>query len=89
MPKVILEFDSCSEHEELDAALNGGKYKNQVDDIWQQLFRPRWKHTYVNGRLNFLLGLDREEEEMTQAQKDCNEVMDMLEALYREIKNDE
>jgi hypothetical protein len=89
MSKVTITFDSYEEQEELDCALNGVKYKNQVDEMWQKLFRPRNKHGYNNQRLNELLCLCSDSIEETQSQKDCNELMDLLEELYREVLNDE
>lgn len=37
MPKVILEFDSFEDSEELKCALDGGKWKNVVWELSQYL----------------------------------------------------
>lgn len=74
MTKVIIEFDKYEDKEDLEDALNGTKYKIQLDDLWSSLFRPRHKHGYSSKRVNELL----ESEE-------CNELMDELEKLYNEI----
>jgi hypothetical protein len=37
MPKVILEFDSFEDSEELKVALDGGKWKNVVWELGQYL----------------------------------------------------
>jgi hypothetical protein len=37
MPKVILEFDSFEDSEELKVALDGGKWKNVVWELSQYL----------------------------------------------------
>ena len=52
--KVILEFDKFEESEELDDALNGTKYRAQVEEMWNVLFRPLNKHGYPDERLNEL-----------------------------------
>ena len=44
MPKVILEFDSFEESEELKSALDGAKWKNVVWELSQYL-RSNLKHT--------------------------------------------
>ena len=44
MPKVILEFDSFEDSEELKVALDGGKWKNVVWELSQYL-RNNIKHT--------------------------------------------
>lgn len=43
MPKVILEFDSFEDSEELKVALDGGKWKNVVWELSQYL-RNTLKH---------------------------------------------
>ena len=49
--KVILEFCPYEDSDALDAALNGGKYKAQLDDLWSRLFRPYRKHGYGHKKL--------------------------------------
>ena len=46
MSKASLSFSLPEEQESFDAALNGWKYKAAVEDIWQNVFRPRYKHGY-------------------------------------------
>lgn len=43
MPKVILEFDSIEDSEELNSAMNGSKWKNVVWELNQYL-RNKIKH---------------------------------------------
>lgn len=86
--KVILEFDGDTERDELETALKGWKYKYRLDGIWDGLFRGRHKHGYLDDRINNLLGI-HEEGEGTEAQKKCNELMDILEQKYREILHDD
>jgi hypothetical protein len=45
MPKVILEFDSFEDSEELKVALDGGKWKSVVWELSQYL-RNKIKHPY-------------------------------------------
>jgi hypothetical protein len=55
--------------------MNGAIYKHQIEDMWAVLFRPRWKHGYLNPRLNSLIDNCPE----------VNEAIDLLEELYREV----
>lgn len=75
--KVMLEFDGYEEREQYEDAINGWKYKNRIEEIWQQVFRPRHKHGYVDKRINELLEDSK-----------CDELMNLLEELYRQT-NDE
>jgi len=47
MPKVILEFDSFEDSEELKVALDGGRWKNVVWELSQYL-RNNIKHPSDN-----------------------------------------
>ena len=49
--KVTLYFDT---EEEAVLAINARKYRDAVDDIWQQVFRPNFKHGY-NKDINDLI----------------------------------
>ena len=74
--KVTLEFDGHEEREDYEDALNGSKYKSQVEDVWQHLFRPRHKHGYNDAELNTLLENDC-----------CDKLMDKLEEIYQRMKS--
>lgn len=76
--KATLSFNLPEESEEHLDALNGAKYKYQLDEVWNKVFRPRHKHLYNNVELNKLL----ESEEV-------NKAMDILEDLYREAINED
>ncbi len=78
MAKVILEFDSHEDAEELENCMNGGRYKSQLEDIWGVVFRGRYKHGYDNPRLN----------ELIESSPEVNEAMDILEKLYQEVVGD-
>lgn len=77
MPKHIIEFNLPEEQEELESAMNGWRAEVKLENIWQKTFRPRHKHGYSNDRINKLL-----------ENSDCNELMDLLEELYREALED-
>ena len=77
--KVILEFDGNEDKEAIEDAMNGSKYKDQIDEIWQRCFRPAYKHLYNNQRINELL-----EGEHSDA---FYEVIDYLAKIYSDIKN--
>lgn len=84
--KVILEFDRYVEAEELDAALNGGKYKDKLDEVWNNVFRPYHKHGYSNGRIQEILACD---ENGNPKHPEAHELLDFLETLYRETVYEE
>jgi hypothetical protein len=75
--KSTLEFDLPEEKDDLDDALNGSKYKVQIDELWNRLFRPRHKHGYHSQELNMLM--------MTEVGE---KIMDELEEIYNEVIND-
>lgn len=76
--KAILEFSLPEEQEEHDDALNGTKYKCQLGEVWDKVFRPRHKHGYNNSILDTFM-------ETNGGQV----VMDELEQLYREVLNEQ
>jgi len=87
--KVIMEFNLPEESEEFENASNGWKYSNALEEIWQELFRPRNKHGYTRyTRLNKLLNCHGGDEKDTPEVRACNELMDQLEQMYLEIKNE-
>ena len=53
--KATLEFDLPEDREEHEDALNGTKYKGQLDEVWNQVFRPHRKHGYSNQELQKLI----------------------------------
>lgn len=68
----VLIFDMETHRDEYEDAINGWKYRSRIDDIWNEVFRPRHKHGYGNSRINELL-----------EKPECDELMDLLEDLYR------
>lgn len=83
--KVVLEFDPYEDRDALEDALHGGEWKEKFESVWQEIFRPRHKHGYQDKDINDLLGLHSSEEELTQSQKDCNALLDLIETLYQNI----
>lgn len=75
--KAILEFNLPEEREEHTEALNGWKYKLQLDEVWDKVFRPAYKHGYLDDEINKLL----EDEK-------CDKLFDKLADLYREVIKD-
>jgi len=53
--KATLEYSLPEEREDLELAIHGWRYKNVVDEIWQECFRPAFKHGYSHKELNDLL----------------------------------
>lgn len=53
--KASLVFNLPEEQEEFNDAINGTKYKVQIEDIWNEVFRPFYKHGYRDEKLNELL----------------------------------
>jgi hypothetical protein len=84
--KIILEFDSYEEHAEAMTAMRAANYREAFDAVWERIFRGRRKHGYPNGIINNLLGINIEDEKETEGQKDCNRLMDELEMIYQDIK---
>jgi hypothetical protein len=78
MAKVIFEFDMDEDAERIDITINGHKYKDQLDKVWEELFRPRWKHGYPNADLDKLT----ENEEVGKA-------LDILEKMFQDILKEE
>lgn len=76
--KAVLEFNLPEEKEEHNLALNGLKYKNQLDDIWQILFRPRHKYGYNDKEIDKLIN-----------SKNGEKIMDFLEQQYINIINED
>ena len=83
--KAILEFSLPEESTEFHDAVNGWKYKDKFEQIWEKLFRPFHKHGYNSGRINELLGTYTAEEQLTEAQKSCVELFELLEKEYCKI----
>lgn len=75
-----LKFDLPEEQEQLDDALKGSHYKWKLEEIWQEVFRPYYKHGYPDQELNKLLD---------KLGDDGSVVMDKLADIYRSVISDE
>ena len=69
--KATLSFNLPEEQEEFENAVNGSKYKWKMDDIWDKVFRPAFKHGYSQAGLTELSDRDYE-------------VIEKLADIYRE-----
>ena len=67
---IILEFDD--KEQALDA-MNGSKYREQIDEIWMKVFRPSYKHGYGDELLD---------------SEQAGEVIERLARIYREVVAD-
>lgn len=74
MPKATLSFNLPEEREEYEDAINGTKYKIQIDDTWNALFRPYYKHGYSDPEINELL-----------EKEDAVKLFEKLVELYRNL----
>jgi len=74
--------------EDIKVHLDAWKYKLLCDDVWDKIFRPRHKHGYMDKELNDLLGLDFSEKAVTPEQEAANKVMDKLEEIWREMREE-
>lgn len=70
--KATLSFDMYEEKEAFNDAVNGGKYKAALEEIWQQVFRPAFKHGYSKAGLTELSDRDYE-------------VIEKLSEIYQEV----
>jgi hypothetical protein len=49
-----LTFKLPEEQEEFQTAIDGWKYKNAMEEVWQRVFRPFFKHGYSNAEIQSL-----------------------------------
>jgi hypothetical protein len=54
MPKAYLSFNLPEETEEFQMAQRAINYKIALEDIYNRVFRPAFKHGYANQELNKL-----------------------------------
>ena len=87
--KAYLIYDIPAESEEFNHAVNGGRYADMLEDMWNLLFRGRHKHGYNDAIINELLGENVPEDQETDAHRACHLLMERLEIIYRDIKHSE
>lgn len=72
--KGILTFQLPEEREEFETAVHALDYRCAIDEIWQRVFRPYYKHGYPNADLQALTETDVGEQ-----------IIDHLAKLYQEV----
>ncbi len=98
--KASLTFNLPEESEEHQDAINGSKYKYQLDEVGNHVFRPARKHGYPDTRIQKLMEAldtlaDKHGAEVGLVPNEWGstpggtELISMLEALFYEVKNDE
>jgi len=76
--KAILEFTLPEETEEYELAMNGAKAAQKLDDVWNHVFRPHYKHGYPDEELQTLA-----------ESKNGRRLIDLLAQRYKTVVNDE
>jgi len=59
--KIKLDTQSDTYYEDIDelnSMIKASAYKDALDTVWQDCFRPFWKHGYPNNRINQLIEQD-------------------------------
>ena len=74
MFKLIIE---CETEQEIIDYLKGPEYKLKIDEIWNHVFRPAWKHGYNKEEINQLL-----------QNECCDKLIDELAEIYKEVINE-
>ena len=91
MAKIILEFDSYEDAEELKDALAGTKNADKLEDIWLQCFRPARKYGYSNKQINEIL--DNPKLDYIQNSGEIGnlgyDLIELIAEIYLEIKNED
>lgn len=75
--KAKLIFDLPEDEEEYQDATNGSKYKIQLDEIWNKVFRPYYKHGYSKEIEELIKDLPED--------KNGNTIIDKLADIYNNI----
>lgn len=75
--KAILEFVLPEDTDEFKTCQNAQRFKSAFEDVWQNLFRPYYKHGYA----------DSEMDELMEDEK-CRKLFEHLEKLYQEINKE-
>lgn len=80
MPNYYMRFKMPEQREEFENAHNGSKYRAQVDDIWDKVFRPFYKHGYGDSEFDKLLDKNHEV---------ASEIFEKLSDIYHKILREE
>ena len=76
--KSYLVFNLPEEQEEFKDALEGTSSKIKLEDVWQNCFRPFWKHGYNDPEIQKIVET-----------KDGAKLMEFLIAKYQETVNND
>jgi hypothetical protein len=76
--KATLEYSLPEEREEMELAIHGWRFQEAVKEIWQECFRPAFKHGYADKELNDLL---EKSDEVARA-------IELLSEIYRRCVRD-
>jgi len=95
MAKIILEFDSYEDAEELKDALAGTKNAGKLEDIWMECFRPARKYgAYNSSKINEIL--EKIEKLQGSTEDDMGyipnlgiDLIDLISEIYLEIRNED
>lgn len=71
--KTTISFTLPEERQELDAALNGSKYKEKIDLLYYDVFRPHLKYGKP------IIGADPKWQELSEEQRN------VIEALWKKV----
>ena len=77
MPTHTIKFNLPEESEDLRDAMQGTKMSIFINDVWDQLFRPHFKHGYNDKELQRL-----------SATKDGAKVIELLSEKYNDLLQD-
>lgn len=75
--KIYVKYDMPDDKEDFELAQKAVKMSIAIDDMWNEVFRPFYKHGYKNKELNDLT----ENEDVAKA-------IDLLAEIYREVLRD-
>jgi len=78
----------CESVDDARVYANAFRYKDAFEEVWMKLFRPRLKHGYNSKKINDLLERNGSEDKDGDFSSPCHELMDELEKLYHEIRED-
>lgn len=80
--KAIIEFDMPQDTEKYVAAMRGAEYRTALRDIWEQMFRPYFKHGYSDQALQDATSTDSGGiviERLADRYRDITENLDVFE----------
>jgi hypothetical protein len=76
--KGVLEFNLPEEREEFETAQKGVDYKLALETVWNQVFRPYYKHGYTDSDL----------QKLVESTPEVGQAIDKLKELYLQVLNE-